>query len=296
MFLLLIIILFPIVASLWAFFIYVKSPPKIVSDITPARYGFSYEDISFVTKDNITLRGWFLPQQNQRGTNPIRTDVLQGRTTSNGAGTIVALHGWPADKGNIFPVIFFLSQKYNLFLFDFRALGKSEGKYSTVGAREQGDLLAAIEYLKSRDIDQIGVWGFSMGAAVALMTAPKAPEIQAVIAETSYASLDRMAPEAFRFPLIKYPLAYLTGVWAKLFLGIDMKSVSPVESAKHIDIPVLIIHSTNDEVIPFSHAELLKEALKDNPKAEFWFQDDLIHGQLSSEYELRIMDFFERNL
>ena len=276
--LLFIIIFFLLASSLLAFYSYVKNPPKVVSDITPERYGLTYEEVSFITKDNLTLQGWFIPAQQP--------------TTK----TIVALHGWPADKGNIFPVISFLNQKYNLFLFDFRALGKSEGKYSTVGAREQEDLLAAVEYLKSRDIDQIGVWGFSMGAAVALMTAPKAPEIQAVIAETSYASLDRMAPEAFRFPLIKYPLAYLTGVWAKLFLGIDMKSVSPVESAKHIDIPVLIIHSTNDEVIPFSHAELLKKALKENPKAEFWFQDDLIHGQLSSEYELRILDFFERNL
>ena len=276
--LLFIIIFFLLASSLLAFYSYVQNPPKVVSDITPERYGLTYEEVSFITKDNLTLQGWFIPTQQP--------------TTK----TIVALHGWPADKGNIFPVISFLNQKYNLFLFDFRALGKSEGKYSTVGAREQEDLLAAVEYLKSRDIDQIGVWGFSMGAAVALMTAPKAPEIQAVVAETSYASLDRMALEAFRFPLIRYPLAYLTGLWAKLLLGIDIKDVSPVESAKHIDIPVLIIHSTNYEVIPFSHAELLKKALKENPKAEFLFQDDLIHGQLSSEYELRILDFFERNL
>jgi len=275
-----IVIFFLLASSLLAFFSYVKNPPKIVSDITPDRYGFSYEDVSFVTKDNITLRGWFLPH----ASNP------------EGVKTIIALHGWPADKGNIFPVISFLNHRYNLLLFDFRALGKSDGKYSTIGAKEQEDLRAAIDYLKTRDIDQIGIWGFSMGGAVALMTAPEAPEIRAVVAETSYASLDRMAPEVFPLPLIRYPLAYLTGVWAKLFLGIDIKNVSPVESAKQIDIPVLLIHSTNDEVIPFSHAELLKEALKDNLKAEFWFQEDLAHGQLSSEYELRIGDFFERNL
>jgi len=278
--LLFIVIFFLLASSLLAFFSYVKNPPKVVSDITPDRYGLAYEEVSFVTKDNLTLQGWFIPTQQQQPTTK----------------TIVALHGWPADKGNILPFISFLSQKYNLFLFDFRALGKSDGKYSTIGATEQEDLLAAIDYLKARDIDQIGVWGFSMGGAVALMTAPKTPEIQAIVAEASYASLDRMALEAFRFPLLKYPLAYLTGVWAKLFLGIDIKDVSPVESAKQISTPVLLIHSTNDEVIPFSHAELLKEALKDNPKAEFWFQEDLFHGQLSSQYELRIEDFFKRNL
>jgi len=280
--LLFIVIFFLLASSLLAFFSYVKNPPKIVSDITPVSFGFSYEDVSFVTKDNITLQGWFLPQQKQIGTNPVRT--------------IIALHGWPADKGNIFPVISFLNQNYNLLLFDFRALGQSGGSISTLGAREKEDLHAAIQYLKSRGIDQVGVWGFSMGGAVALMTAPDAPEIRVVVAETSYASLDRMALEAFRFPIAKYPLAYLTGVWTKLFLGIDIKNVSPTKSAKRIDIPILIIHSTDDEVIPFSHAELLKEALKDNPRAEFWFQDDLAHGQLSSEYELRIKDFFARNL
>ena len=71
-----------------------------------------------------------------------------------------------------------------------------------------------------------------------------------------------------------------------------MKKVSPAESAEKLQIPILIIHSKNDEVIPFKNAVLIQEALKNNPKAEFWFEENLIHGQLGDEYQKRIENFF----
>ena len=62
------------------------------------------------------------------------------------------------------------------------------------------------------------MWGFSMGGAVVLMAIEKAPEIRAVISESSYASLARMAFELFRIPLLNYPIAYLVGCWASFLL------------------------------------------------------------------------------
>ncbi|MEK7614112.1 MAG: alpha/beta fold hydrolase [Patescibacteria group bacterium] len=266
---LLVLILFLLLISLWGFYISIK-PPKIVSDITPKNLELDYKEVSFITSDGITLIGWWLQNKN-----PV-------------AKTLVLLHGYPADKGDVLPALAFLNKKYNLFLFDFRYLGQSAGSYSTAGAKETADLTAAIQYLKTRDIDEVGVWGFSMGGAVALMTAVRAPEIKAIISESSYARLDLMANELYRIPLLKYPLAYLTGVWAKIFLGIDLKKVSPAESAGKLHIPILIMHSKNDEVIPFKNALLIQAALKSNPKAEFWFEKDLVHGQLDSKYQKRI--------
>ncbi len=294
------IIFFFLFTSLWAFFLYLK-PSKIVSAITPEDLGLPYEEVSFTTKDNLTLRGWFIPRQgslrvraseSRTGQVPRPFNKAQGKQPK----TIIALHGWPADKGNILPVVSFLTQTYNLFLFDFRALGESEGRYCTIGAKETEDLLAAIRYLKSQGIEEVGVWGFSMGGAVALMTAPQAPEIKAVVSESSYARLDLMASEAFRLPFLRHPLGFVTGLWAKVILGINLRDVAPVESAKQLRIPVLITHSSTDDVIPFSHAQLLKDALKNNPKAEFWFLENLLHGQLTQEHRQRITDFFTRNL
>lgn len=271
------IILFFLFTSLWGFYVSVK-PPKIISSILPKDLGLDYEDAIITTGDGIELSAWFLQSKKEN------------------AKTIILLHGYPADKGNILPTLSFLAENYNLFLFDFRYLGQSHGKYSTAGAKEVEDLLAATNYLKSRGINEIGVWGFSMGGAVALMAAPKAPEIKAIVSESSYARLDLMTRELYRLPLLNYPLAWLTELWAKLFLGIALKDVSPMDSAKNLDIPVLLVHSKNDEVIPFKNALLIQESLKNNGRAEFWFEENLTHGQLGKKYERKIEDFFEKNL
>ena len=179
---------------------------------------------------------------------------------------------------------------------DEAALGQSSGSYSTVGAKEIKDLLGAIAFLESRGFREFGVWGFSMGGAVALMAAPNAPEIKAIVSESSYARLDLMAAALFNIPLIKHPLGWLTGVWGRIFLGIDLKDVSPMDAASKLRIPVLIIHSTSDSVVSFDHALMLKDALKHNTKAEFWLRDNLRHGELGSDYQTRIGTFFEEFL
>ena len=268
---------FLLITTLWGFYTSIR-PPRIVSSLTPKHLKFDYENVRFKTSDGLTLSGWFIP----------------GETATKK--TLILLHGYPADKGDILPALSFLHKNYNLLLFDFRYLGESEGKYSTAGANEVRDLLAAIQFLKTKGIKEVGVWGFSMGGAVALMSIKKAPEIKAVVSEASYASLALMALELFRIPVLKYPLAYLVGLWAKIFLGIDLREISPVKAVQNTTIPLLLIHSSTDAVIPFSHAQLLQKALEENPRAEFWFHTGFAHGQLDTEYQKRVGDFFQRHL
>lgn len=275
---LIIILAFFLLASLWGFYISVK-PPRIISHITPADYQLEYEAVTFKTSDDLNLSAWFVPNKD-----------------SPNAKTIVLMHGYPADKGNILPSTRFLNEKYNLLYFDFRYLGESEGKYSSAGAKETEDLKAAIRFLKSRGIEEVGIWGLSMGGAVALMTAPESPEIKAIVSDSAYARLDLLTPTLYRIPLLRDPLGWLTGVWGKVFLGLDIKKVVPAEAAKNLSIPILIVHGTKDMVISFRHAELLQEALKNNPKAEFWFQEGISHNEFAEGYEERILDFYERNL
>src|SRR5918992_2150442 len=200
--------------SICGFYVSIR-PPKIISSITPRAYNLQYENVSFKTADGITLRGWHVPSEK-------KTEK-----------TLILLHGYPADKGDILPALAFLQKDFNLLLFDFRYLGESEGSYSTAGAKEVEDLLAAIRFLKSRAITEVGVWGFSMGGAVALMATEQAPEIRAVVAESSYAKLSEMALQLFDIPLVKHAVAYLIGLWAKLLLGIDLKDVSPAERIRN---------------------------------------------------------------
>jgi fermentation-respiration switch protein FrsA (DUF1100 family) len=105
-----------------------------------------------------------------------------------------------------------------------------------------------------------------------------------------------MALQFFKVRLINYPIAYLIGLWAKLFLGIDLRDASPAQRIRNSTIPILITHSSADAVIPFSQAKSLQQALVNNPRAEFWFSEEFAHGQLNADYQARVKNFFQRNL
>jgi fermentation-respiration switch protein FrsA (DUF1100 family) len=100
----------------------------------------------------------------------------------------------------------------------------------------------------------------------------------------------------FRIPLFNYPLAYLIRLWALLFLSVDLSQVSPADRVRQTNVPILLIHSSIDDVVPFSQAEALRRALANNPSAEFWFRDGYIHGELGADYRHRIRDFFLKHL
>lgn len=277
------LLIFFLAASLSGFATAVR-PGKLRSNLTPRELGLLYETVSLVTEDNITLKGWFIPRQARRNLLPASPKAL------------ILLHGYPADKGDILPALAPLADEYNLFFFDFRSFGESGGRYTTVGAREGMDVAAGMQFLEARGIREVGLWGFSMGGAVALMAAPGLPAVKAVVADSSYARLSLMAPELYRLPLVKYPLGLLTEFWARVFLGVNVRAVSPADRARLLEIPVLIIHGTDDATIPFTHAARIREALAGNPRAEFWFSENLAHGQLRPDYLPRVRDFFRKNL
>ena len=259
------------------------NPPASVSQQTPGAIGLVFEEIELHTEDGLKLAGWFIPRQ------------ADGAELTH-ASTLVVLHGWPEDKGSVLRGAVPLLDQFNLLLFDFRALGRSEGRHSTLGAREAKDVQAALSWLEASGHTEIGVWGFSMGGAVALMTAGQDPRIRAVVTDTSFARLDIMARDVFHIPLLGHGLALGMRAWSGLFLGIDIRRVAPVEAAAQLKTPSLIIHLKHDHLVPFDHALMLESALADHPNAEFWFRDQGFYGQVSAEYLERLRGFFDEHL
>lgn len=272
-----VILVYLIVSSLLGFYSAIH-PDRIRSSDTPEHYQVKYDKISFLTKDNVRIHGWFIPSEYP--------------TTK----TIILLHGYPVDKGDLLPSRIKLHRKFNLLFIDFRGLGESDGFFTTFGKLEVLDVLGAVNYLNQHDIHTIGVWGLSMGGAVALLAAEQTPEIKALVVESSYARLDMMLDTYYRIPIFKYPLAMLTRLWGFIFLGYDVKEVSPVDAAAKLQIPILLIHSRSEELVPFEHARLLQKALQKNPKAQFLFYDVAGHGQISPQTVDVISLFFEKNL
>ena len=267
--------------SLYVFYTYTH-PPRYISPLTPKDYGLKYEQVSFGTTDGLNLAGWFIPSPEE------------------GAPTIICCHGYPFDKGNILDLVTFLYPDYNIFLFDFRGMGESEGKVSTVGFREVKDLEAAVDYLKKMGIEEIGAMGFSLGAAVIIMA--NIPEIKAIVSDSSFKDLDSVMNIIFKHigPL-KWPIVKLVKLWTLLFIGVDTHRVSPLKVIKDLKSPVLFIHGESDTEIPVIHSKQLYElGLSYGKLVELWTVPFANHGEIyylnSDEYPRRVKGFFGRFL
>ncbi|MFY9462399.1 MAG: alpha/beta fold hydrolase [Candidatus Sungiibacteriota bacterium] len=263
--------------SLWSAWL-VTHPARIESGLTPKNFNLAFEEVALVAKDGVSIAGWFVPA-------PIPQKPA-----------LVILHGYPAEKGDMLFIANALHPDFNILLIDFRYFGKSGGGSTSLGAKERLDLESALDFLESRGFKKVGVLGFSLGGATAIMQAERDPRIAAVVSYASFADLTILGKETYRtLPVIKEILVPLMQFWAKIFWGLD-PDISPMASAKKLSIPILLVHTKPDEQIPFRHAELLKEALSENRQAEFYFPDKGLHGELPADFEERVKQFFLKYL
>jgi dipeptidyl aminopeptidase/acylaminoacyl peptidase len=146
-------------------------------------------------------------------------------------------------------------------------------------------------------VPAVGVFGLSLGGAVALLTAAEDPRIRAIVAYAPFADLRTLGRELYSWMWLgRYPFVEAMLVWSRLLFGADITRPSPAEAAARVSVPVLLLHSRADEQIPFAHAERLQAALATNPRAEFEFTDRGRHGELGVGFEARLVRFFRRAL
>ncbi|MBF0217261.1 MAG: alpha/beta fold hydrolase, partial [Candidatus Omnitrophica bacterium] len=167
------------------------------------------------------------------------------------------------------------SKEYDVIVFDFRGHGKS-GDVFTWTALEHKDLAAITAYAKENNYTKIGVIGFSLGAAIALIEASRQRTIDSVIAVSSPADLRS----------IDYHF-WEKDMWKDILLDIGIKGrgkgVRPgspaLQKTRPIDIvdkisptPVLFIHGGKDWIVKPSHSERLFRAAKE-PKTIMTIKD-----------------------
>ena len=101
---------------------------------------------------------------------------------------------------------------FNVLLFNWRAHGQSEGEVVTLGFNERYDLIAAVQFAKSKGAERVGVLGFSMGGTVAIATAAVYEDIDAVVADSPFVDvlsavagglIERGLPEGLSFLLAR---------------------------------------------------------------------------------------------
>ena len=265
-----------LIASLASFALAVR-PPRIVVPLRPGDYSLTVEAVTIRADDGVRLAGWFLPRP--------------------GAPAVILLHGYPAEKADLLPIASALAPQFATLLVDQRYFGDSEGGATTLGFREREDLKRMLDFLESRGATAVGVFGFSLGGAVALLAAAEDPRIRAIAAYAPFADLKTLGHELYGWMwLARYPFVEAMLMWSRLLFGADITRPSPAEAAARVAVPVLLVHSRADEQIPFRHAERLRTALAANSKAEFEFMDRGRHGELGPGFESRLARFFHRAL
>jgi len=190
--------------------------------ITPREVGLAFTEYTFKTEDDLKLHGWYIPVENAHG-------------------TFLFFHG---NAGNIShrleSIHTFTELGFNVFIFDYRGYGFSDGKPSEKGTYRDGD--AAWNFL-TRELkkppEKIVIFGRSMGSAIAASLASHVRS-GVVILESSFTSIPDLGAQI-------YPLFPV-----RLLARIHYPTVSFV---KKIHRPVLFIHSRQDEIIPFNHGE-----------------------------------------
>lgn len=198
----------------------------------PEQIGLEYEDIIVKTSDHESIHGWFISKQDARG-------------------VILFFHGNAGNVSHRLDSIHIFNQLgFSVFIIDYRGYGESTGSPSERGTYLDAE--AALKYLTdSRKIplDQIVYFGRSLGSSIASQLATKY-QPKGLIIESGFTSAPDVATDLIPF----FPIRWL--VWY---------SYSNIDNLKTIHCPILIIHSPDDEIIPFKHGEQLY-AVANEPK------------------------------
>lgn len=250
---------------------------------TPVEMQVAWEDVRFLSAEGLELRGWWLPRPESRRVIIGCTGHRGGKDQLLGIGSGL----WRA--GN------------NVLLFDFRGRGESQQGRCSLAYHEIQDLLGAVAYARQRaPATTLGVIGYSMGAAVAILTAARSPEIAAVVADSSFASMREVVSENIRRRrLPARPVVDLADWLTWRVYGYRFNDVQPVEVVRAIHPrPLLIIHGEGDTLISVAHAQRLYAAAGE-PK-ELWIVPEVEHcgGYFAHRvtYIERVACFFERAL
>jgi uncharacterized protein len=259
--------------------LWMTSPSRKFPEATPASVGLGYREVEFLSTDGVRLSAWWVPVED-----------------SSLAAVLVP--GWGGYKFNehllqTLPV--YHDARYSVLLLDLRAQGESEGTRRTLGYREVRDVRGALAWLQRQGyaLDQVVLHGWSMGGATALRAAP-GTGVAAVVEEAGYADLPLLLkgeiPDFVRLGRLLRPAILLAG---RLFPDFDPWEVLPKKEAAKLSVegvPLFIIHSTEDDIVPYEQARIFAAAY---PDAHVWKLDGYAHVEAYQhpEYAQRLRAF-----
>lgn len=206
---------------------------------TPADAGLRYEELQFLSRGDVILRGWFVASPGARA-------------------TVILVHGEDSNRASSRHGLLDLLEDYvgrgfNAFAFDLRGHGESAGSRRSLGDLETADVEAAVACMRRHaGAVPIVLHGFGTGGTFAIVAAERCREVRAVIADTPVGSirrhLEERASPASRWLL---PIAFRM---ARRWFDADVNALSPHSACRDLDVPVFLIHGVRDPLVPLAHS------------------------------------------
>ena len=236
----------------------------------PTRYQQPFQDIYFQSSDGTRLHGWFVPSRLHA--NP-----------KLAKGTVVHFHGNAQNVSSHYALVQWLPENgYNVFTFDYRGFGTSEGKVGFAGIVADAD--AALNHVRAMpevDATRLFVLAQSIGGnkAIAAIGRGNRDGIRALVGDSTFYGYDAIANDKFKGASVLVN----DGLSAHRYIA----AISP--------IPLLMLHGTADEVIPYAHGERLFEQARE-PK-QFIAVKNGQHIRALNElyYQQQVLQWFNRN-
>ncbi|MDH4099281.1 MAG: alpha/beta hydrolase [Nitrospirota bacterium] len=203
-------------------------PVKTI-EATPAEAGLAFEPVRIATEDGVELDGWFVPANKPRG-------------------VLLFFHG---NAGNISHRLdslrIFNKLDLSVLIFDYRGYGRSGGSPSEEGTYKDAE--AAWRYLaEQRHIpaEKMVYFGRSLGSSIAAWLAVRHPP-RALIVESGFTSVPDLAAELYPFLPVR---------------SLSRFDYPTAEYLRNVECPVMVVHSSDDEIIPFDHGRRLHDAAR----------------------------------
>jgi alpha/beta superfamily hydrolase len=213
---------------------------------TPQEVDLSCQDVQ-IPGPYGPLHGWLIPNANPD------------------APVIIPLPGHGGTRGDLLGITKQLWKAgFTGLLFDYHGVGQSGAMTSTLGSRETEDTLYAIEWVaRTQRNPRIGLLGYSMGGTVAILAAARDKRVGAVVTDSAFCSQRAVVAHQIRrrLRLPAQPIATVSELVLRRGWDIALDDVEPLREIKSLsNTPLLIIHTTDDAVVPLSHAVNLYSA------------------------------------
>jgi alpha-beta hydrolase superfamily lysophospholipase len=216
-------------------------------------------------------------------------------------GVVVACHGYFANHVQVMGIAEGLCDRgYAVLAFDLRGHGSRPGP-CTFGVNEAEDVGVMLRWIRHQPaLSQlpVGLFGLSLGGAVACQAAVRHPDCSAIVVDSAYAHLFPVLARRIRreYHLPALPWAWITWWGVQAAVRRDLSRLDPARMASRSSLPLLVIHGEEDESVTVDNARALSASWQ-GPR-EQWIEPRIGHvGMFAHDpagYCNRVAAFFDR--